>query len=84
MPKLPDLTYPMRSEKLISPETISDYVRQRIRDNPAQVVRLLIELDDARAMLQSLAIMPDNDRTAAIKFRDFMVNDDAFDADKNE
>jgi hypothetical protein len=84
MPTLPDLSYPMRSEKLISPATISDFVRQRIRDNPAQVVKLLIELDDCRALLQTLATLPDNDRTAAIAFHDFLENDEPFDQNTDE
>jgi hypothetical protein len=77
-----DTCYPKRAERLISPATISDYVRQRLADNPAQVVRLLIELDDARMLLQCLAPQTNQERIDALDFHNQM--DDPFDAERDE
>lgn len=70
--------------KVVFPINISDYVRQRLADNPAQVVKLLIELDDARMLLQCLAPQTNQERTAALDFHTMQTDDDAFDADKDE
>jgi hypothetical protein len=78
-----DTCYHQRTERLISPATISDYIRQRLADNPAQVVKLLIELDDSRALLQCLAPQTNQERTAALEFHN-QQDDTPFDLNTDE
>jgi hypothetical protein len=80
--RIMDACYPVRAERLISPATISDYVRQRLADNPAQVVKLLIELDDCRALLNCLAPQTNQERIDALDFHNQL--DDPFDAERDE
>jgi hypothetical protein len=77
--RIMDACYP---HKTTIPDTISEYVRQRLADNPAQVVRLLIELDDCRALLNCLAPQTNRERTAAIEFH--YQHDAPFDAERDE
>jgi hypothetical protein len=70
MATLPDLTY-QRVQIMHNTPTICDYIRQRLQSNPAQVVKLLIELDDARALLNCLAPQTDAERTAALDFHTY-------------
>ena len=68
MPELEDLTYPQKSECMTEPQSIVDYVRRRLRDDPAQAVKLCEELDDARILLDELARLPIAERTVALEF----------------